>query len=256
MSTDITSRAAIREITQARLTFGEHNRVASTKRTLGFALDHAKAREAVLSDLDLPRLHTALETAGLPHQTVTSTAITRDTFVRRPDLGRQLPKEAHSQLAEHSPPDVAIVLGDGLSALAVALNGVAFIEALTKQLDTAGLTYGPIVIAQQARVALGDKIALALKAPSVVMALGERPGLSAADGLGIYITQNPQLDTPDSARNCLSNVRQDGLPIPEAARQTGDIVHAMRRYGQSGVMLNQHRAEIASLPNDATHQLE
>lgn len=250
MNDDLTSRSAIREITQARLTFGKHNRVASTKTTLSFALDYAKAREAVLSDLDLPRLHTALETAVIPYETVTSMAVTRDNFVCRPDLGRQLPDADHTKLSQYPQPDVAIVLGDGLSALAVALNGVAFVEALTRRLDASGLQCSPVIIAHQARVALGDKIALALNAPSVVMVLGERPGLSAADGLGVYITQNPQLNTPDSARNCLSNVRQDGLAIPDAARQTADIVRAMRSYGHSGVLLNQHRTEVAPLPKD------
>jgi ethanolamine ammonia-lyase small subunit len=132
-----------------------------------------------------------------------------------------------------------LVLGDGLSAIAVALNGAAFMSALTARLAARGLTSGPVVLARQARVALGDGIGQALGAQTVVMALGERPGLSAADSLGVYITHAPQPTTPDSARNCLSNIRDAGLPVDAAAAQAERLILAMREMGKSGVALSQ-----------------
>lgn len=242
MTEDVTPRATIRAITQARLHHGPPRSAVDTATSLAFALDHARAREAVDSELDVDRLRTELEAAGLPYDVVTSAAATRDTFITRPDLGRQLPPDQAEALSRHAPPDVALVLGDGLSAIAAALNGAAFMTQLASHLAHNGLTCGPVVLARQARVALGDAIARAMGAQTVVMVLGERPGLSAADGLGVYMTQNPQAHTPDSARNCLSNVRAEGLPIPDAAGQTCELVQEMRALGCSGVALNESRA--------------
>lgn len=133
--------------------------------------------------------------------------------------------------------------------MAVALNGAAFVGELTKHFLQDGLSFGPVILARQARVALRDGIARAIGAMTVVMILGERPGLSAADGLGIYITQAPLVQTPDSARNCISNVRAEGLPVRDAARQTFDLVKQMRAFGCSGIALSQARA-TASLTAD------
>ncbi|AHM04651.1 Ethanolamine ammonia-lyase light chain [Roseibacterium elongatum DSM 19469] len=175
-----------------------------------------------------------------------SRADTRDTFIRRPDLGRGLPDDA--ALGGLGPIDVALVLGDGLSATAVHLNGVAFIAALADRLAGIGLHTGPVVLARQARVALGDKIAGALGAETVVMALGERPGLSAADSLGVYITHRPRPETPDSARNCISNIRDAGLGVDAAADQTARLIEAMRATGKSGVALTRALSGAAALP--------
>lgn len=233
------TRAAMQAITQARLTHGVRGRAAPTETALRFALDHARAREAVTSELDVPHLQTQLRAAGLTTQTVTSAAETRDMFIRRPDLGRRLPEAQADTLSAAGPVDVALVLGDGLSAIAVALNGAAFMAALSTRLAARGLTCGPVVLARQARVALGDGVAQALGAQTVVMALGERPGLSAADSLGVYITHAPHPATPDSARNCLSNIRDAGLPVDAAAAQTERLILAMRKAGLSGVALSQ-----------------
>ena len=250
MSADLTPPAAIRAITQARLHHGPPRRAVDTATSLAFALDHARAREAVESELDVAQLGAALEASGLPYDVATSAAATRDVFITRPDLGRQLPAEQAQALECHATPDVALVLGDGLSAVAVALNGAAFMTQLSARLARDGLTCSPVILARQARVALGDGIARAMGAQSVVMVLGERPGLSAADGLGVYITQNPQAHTPDSARNCLSNVRAEGLPIAQAVAQTCDLIKDMRARGCSGVALNQARATGGTLSSD------
>ena len=246
---DVAIRKRIAAITQARLTYGTGVAAQDTATTLGFALDHARAREAVTADIDIAELAAALDAAGFSHMEVQSAAATRDDFVKRPDLGRRLPEEQKVRLDGDVPTDVALVLGDGLSAVAVALNGVAFMAALAPLLAQAGLIASPVILARQARVALGDSIARGLKAQTVVMVLGERPGLSAVDGLGIYITHNPRAHTPDSARHCLSNVREQGLRVSDAARQTAALIKTMRRLGCSGVEMNRRHAALPA-PNE------
>lgn len=235
-------RAEIAALTEARLTFGPRGRALDTASALRFALDYAQAREAVQAALDLPRLQAELARAGLATTEVTSAAETRETFVKRPDLGRRLPETQAALLRPHGPCDVALVLGDGLSAIGAMLNGPAFLGALATRLSAQGLTVGPVVLARQARVALGDGIARALGATTVVMALGERPGLSAADSLGAYITHMPDAQTPDSRRNCISNIRAGGLPVEVAADEAHRLIGAMRTTGLSGVALSQARA--------------
>lgn len=239
------SRADIRAVTEARLTFGARGRALDTQTALAFALDHARARAAIEAELDLPTLRGALERSGLAHLSVASAASDRAEFIRRPDLGRRLDPGAAENLSGAGPADVALVLGDGLSATAVALNGVAFLVELAERLDNAGLSTSPVILARQARVALGDGIARTLGAETVVMALGERPGLSAADSLGVYITHAPAEATPDSARNCISNVREAGTSVTEAAEQALRLIRAMRETGQSGVALSQSLASGA-----------
>ena len=253
MSTpDHIRRQEIAALTEARLTFGARGRPLETGKSLQFSLDHAKAREAVVSELDVPRIQTALRQSGLQSQVVTSAAGTRDVFIRRPDLGRQLPDDAAKELQNSEAVDVALVLGDGLSAVAVALNGSAFMAAIADLLHERGLSTSAIICARQARVALGDHVALALQAETVVMALGERPGLTAADSLGVYITHLPTSKTQDSQRNCISNIRHAGTNVAQAAAQSVEIVMAMRATGLSGVGLNQARANTAL--NDPTDQ--
>jgi len=200
-----------------------------------------------MAELDMARIAGHLDEAGLEHRSVTSAAATRDAYIRRPDLGRTLPGAEAERLAGAGPVDVAIVLGDGLSGIAANLAGPAFVTALATRLSAAGLSHGPVVIAAQARVALGDPVAMALGAQTVVVALGERPGLSAADSLGVYITRAPRIGTPDSARNCLSNIREGGMDVETAADRAMALIRTMRRIGTSGVALSQHIAG-AGLP--------
>ncbi len=242
------TRAEIRALTEARLTFGARGRALETRRTLGFALDHAQARAAVLSEIDTEALARALARVDLPHHVLTSEAGTRDTYIHRPDLGRLLPEAERASLPRPAGGlDVALVLGDGLSATAVHLNGVAFIAALAARLLAEGLRIGPVILARQARVALGDGIAQAMGAETVVMALGERPGLSASDSLGVYITHRPEPQTPDSARNCISNIREAGTGVNDAAEQALRLILAMRRLGGSGVALSRALAAEGGL---------
>lgn len=235
----------IAAITEARLSVGPRGRALDTGASLRFALDHARAREAVMASLDAQRIAGLLAGAGLDHRSVTSAAATRETYIRRPDLGRIFPEEEAQRLSGSGPVDVAIVLGDGLSGIAANLSGPAFVTALAARLSAAGLSHGPVVLAAQARVALGDPVAMALGARTVVVALGERPGLSAADSLGVYITHAPRIGTPDSARNCLSNIREGGMDVETAAERAMALIRTMRQIGKSGVALSQHIAGAA-----------
>jgi ethanolamine ammonia-lyase small subunit len=235
----------IASLTEARLTFGARDRALDTQSSLRFALDHARAREAVFAALDTARVTGDLAASGLDSLSLGSAAGTRDSYIRRPDLGRHLPDAAKTDLMGIAPVDVALVLGDGLSGIAANLSGPAFMAALATRLTAAGFRHGPVILAHQARVALGDPIALALGAQTVVMALGERPGLSAADSLGVYITQAPRIGMPDSARNCLSNIRDGGMEIGTAADRAMVLILAMRDFGESGVALGQHMTGTA-----------
>lgn len=166
-----------------------------------------------MSELDETRVGAALEAAGLQHRMVKSQAASRDEYIRRPDLGPRLSESGRDSLEGAGPLDVALVLGDGLSAIDVALNWAAFITALAERLAQRALTVGSVILARQARVALGDGIAQAIGAQTVVMALAERPDLSAADSPGVYIAHRPKDDTTDSARNCISNIRAAELAL-------------------------------------------
>lgn len=232
------TKADLQAVTEARLSLGPHKGALKTKDALAFSLDHARAQEAVRSEMPVAEIGSALDAYGLSSVQVVSAAQDRETFIKRPDMGRAVSEGSKQRLAGFAPCDVALVLGDGLSAIAVALNGVAFIQAIASRLEALSITVSPVILARQARVAIGDDIAIALNAQSVIMALGERPGLSAADSLGIYVTHRPEPNTPDSRRNCISNVRQAGLSIDEAAHQTEQLLLAMRQLGTSGVELS------------------
>ncbi|MBT9385971.1 ethanolamine ammonia-lyase subunit EutC [Pseudooceanicola sp. CBS1P-1] len=218
----------LRAMTEARVMLGRAGGGMPTRAVLDFALDHARAREAVWSEMDLPALRAAL--AGYPLAEVVSAAGDRETHVRRPDLGRQL--AAGTRLAL-PPSDLVIVVADGLSAMAVDAHAAQVVHALQALRETAA----PVVLARQARVALGDQIAARAGARAVVVLIGERPGLSAADSLGAYVTWAPEPGLPDSRRNCLSNIRSGGLDPQEAAHRIAALLAQMAREGTSGVGL-------------------
>ena len=238
MTGTLDQKRAFAALTQARLELGQRGRAMTTRDTQSFALDHAQARAAVQSAMDVVALSRALADEGLDTQALVSEAASRDTYIRRPDLGRQLPDGARQTLEQVAGDyDVAIVVADGLSATAVTLNGAAMVRALTRAMHNADLSVAPVILAEQARVALGDSIALALGAKTVVVLIGERPGLSASDSLGAYITHRPEPGLPDSRRNFISNIRDAGLSVDEASRQVMRLIGDMRRTGLSGVGL-------------------
>ncbi|YBV93967.1 ethanolamine ammonia-lyase subunit EutC (plasmid) [Phyllobacteriaceae bacterium JZ32] len=241
-------RLNLREMTDARVALGRHGAGLPTRVQLSFLLDHAKAREAVWTSVDRASLANRLDRLGFPVVKVDSMADSRSVYVRRPDLGRLLDApstESLKALAAKTSCDIAIVVADGLSSSAVDLNAVPLIEALVPKLSAINLQVAPIVLASQARVALGDPVGQALGAKLSILLVGERPGLSAADSLGAYITYGPKSGNPDSGRNCVSNIRDGGLAISEAAEIITKLVRDMVRTRVSGVAL---KAAVAKFP--------
>jgi ethanolamine ammonia-lyase small subunit len=231
----------LKEMTDARVALGRFGAGLPTRATQSFLLDHARAREAVWSMVDRENLAQRLQELGLPSVLVESRAADRSTYVRRPDLGRQLSDASRARLeklrGDNTPADITIVVADGLSSSAVETNAVVLIELLSARLGDRHLTLAPVVLVEQGRVALGDPIGEALRTKLTIMLIGERPGLSAADSLGAYITYTPKTGTPDSKRNCISNIRDGGLSGPVAAQAIVDLVMSSMKTGVSGVAL-------------------
>lgn len=227
--------APLRRTTRARIGLGRAGNALPSQRVLEFKAAHAAARDAVHVPLDAEALAAEVERLGLgaPVQ-VCSRAADRGEYLRRPDLGRA-PADL-SGLAD-SGADVGIVLADGLSPRALAEHGAGLLAALVEEFG-GGYRLAPPVIATQARVALGDHIGSALGVSTLLMVIGERPGLSVADSLGIYLTHLPRPGRTDADRNCISNIHPpDGLGYRRAARIAAALVAGARQLGRSGVDL-------------------
>lgn len=220
----------LRQATDARIGLGRSGGALPTKPMLALQYAHALARDAVHAPLDVEPIVAAL--GDLPSLVVGSQAV--GAYLTRPDLGRKLVSADAERLAP-SNADLAIVLGDGLSAGAVAESGPPLVHALLARLS--GWTAAPVAIARQARVALGDEIGARLGVQVVVVLIGERPGLSAPASLGAYITWNPEVGRTDAERNCVSNIRPTGLSVEDAAGRIAWLVDAARRLRLTGVGL-------------------
>jgi ethanolamine ammonia-lyase small subunit len=236
----------LRELTQARVLLGRFGAGLPTRAVQSFQLDHARARQAVWPEVDRIALRQELSDLAVDIADVESMAENREEFVRRPDLGRKLSREVVPRLATLPlQRDVVIILADGLSASAVKINGASLTRAIVRRLHEAAISVGSIVLAAQARVALADPIGELLQARVSIMLIGERPGLSAADSLGAYLTYRPETGTPDSRRNCISNIRNGGLAVTDAADAVVALVITMLKTQVSGVGLH---AAAAKLP--------
>jgi ethanolamine ammonia-lyase small subunit len=222
--------ARLRQATDARIGLGRSGGALPTNAMLELQHAHALARDAVHAPLDVEAIVAALD--GLASLAVASQAA--GAYLTRPDLGRKLtPSDAERLVGGDA--DLAIVLGDGLSAGAVAESGPPLVHALLARLPR--WTAAPIVVARQARVALGDEIGARLGVQVAVVLIGERPGLSAPTSLGAYITWNPEVGRTDAERNCVSNIRPAGLSIEEAAGRIAWLVEAAQRLRLTGVGL-------------------
>ena len=237
---------ALRRHTQARIALGRSGVSMPTAELLNFGLAHARARDAVHLALDATALCEALQAEGFATQRTASAAPDRATYLLRPDLGRQLSDAAATELRASRPAnapaiDLLIIIGDGLSSLAVARQALPLLRAvrqLTPQGEAAiGTADAPIVVATQARVALGDDIGQALGARTVAMLIGERPGLSSPDSLGLYLTAAPRRGRTDAERNCISNIRPEGLSPARAAYKLWWHVLQSRTLQATGVTL-------------------
>ena len=229
---------AWRAATPARLALGRAGNGLPTEETLRFGWAHAMARDAIQSALDAPTLADALHADGWRTRLVKSRAPERATYLRRPDLGRQLDEADARALRAGAAGgcDLCLVVGDGLSSLAVERHAAPLLAALRPHLP-AGLRLAPVVIATQARVALADEVGEALGARVVAMLIGERPGLSSPDSLGIYLTHDPRRGRNDAERNCISNVRPQGLGYDAAAFKLAWLLREALRRGLTGVAL-------------------
>ncbi len=232
----------LRTLTQARIGLGRAGDALPTRRVLEFAAAHARARDAVHTALDVTAFSARVGALGLGEPVhVPSRARDRAEYLRRPDLGR-LPAEGPIPLdpvrsGAEEKPSIGVVLADGLSARALTEHGPSLLEAIVELLRPRYSIAVPVV-ATQARVALGDHIGAALGVATVLVLIGERPGLSVADSLGIYLTHRPRPGATDADRNCVSNIHPpEGLDYRRAAEVTAGLVAGAHRLGRSGVEL-------------------
>jgi ethanolamine ammonia-lyase small subunit len=237
----------LRAHTAARLALGRCGTSLPTDEILRFGLAHAAARDAVQRQLDVGALAKRLQDAGLASLQVASAAGDRTTFLLRPDLGRRLPEASRTRLSTaaagaSAASDLVLVLADGLSAPAIERSALPMIDAIRRQ-ALPGWRIGPLVIATQARVALGDEIGELLDASLVAVLIGERPGLSSPDSLGIYLTWQPRRGRRDAERNCISNVRPEGLGYDDAAARLWWLCGEARQLRLTGVQLKDRSAQ-------------
>lgn len=239
----------LRQFTAARIALGRSGVSVPTAPQLAFQFAHAQARDAVHLELDDAALAKNLTAAlGLPCVRVHSAAPDRATYLRRPDLGRKLDPASRAALDRPGMYDIGFVIADGLSALAIERHALPFLRSLLRA--AAPTAIAPLVIVRQGRVAIGDEVAQLLGVALVVVMIGERPGLSSPDSMGLYLTWQPQVGMTDERRNCISNVRPEGLGYDDAARKLHYLMAAARRCGLSGVALKDDSDADASAIED------
>ncbi|MFI8143820.1 ethanolamine ammonia-lyase subunit EutC [Acinetobacter sp. ABJ_C5_2] len=231
----------LKQFTDARIALGRAGCSIPTQALLEFQLSHAQAKDAVYQDMDVSYLSEQLAQRQLQSLHVHSNAPNKEIYLKRPDLGRQLSDQSKGLIKKYAEDpqryDVCIVVGDGLSARAIEANAIPFITTLSEQVQQENWTLAPIALATGSRVALGDEVAEIFKAPMLVMLIGERPGLSSPDSMGIYYTWNAYSGCLDAKRNCISNVRSAGLSIPVAVQRLMALMKKSKQLGFSGVNL-------------------
>lgn len=233
----------LRRLTSARIALGRAGSSLPTQAHLDFQWAHAAARDAVHYALPVAALIQQIQAAGLEAIALHSAAPDRPTYLQRPDLGRRLDGNSvqildhYRQRHPNQHYDLAVTIADGLSALAVERHAFPLLQLICELSQQEGWGLAPITVVEQGRVAIGDEIGEKWQARMGVILLGERPGLSAPDSLGLYFTYAPQLGRTDAQRNCLSNIRQEGLSYPLAAHRLGHLMRAACQRQCSGVML-------------------
>jgi len=241
----------LRALTPARVGLGRTGVSLQTRDLLDFQRAHAQARDAVHARLDSAALAAEIESSIRPEVLqLHSAAAGRAEYLQRPDLGRRLNEASRALLAEQprDEVDLAIVIADGLSALAVERHVPELLQELLPRLSD--LWLAPICIVQQGRVAIADEIGQALNARISVILIGERPGLSSPDSLGAYITWQPRPGRTDAERNCISNIRAEGLSYAQAAAQLGFYLRAARRRQLTGVALKEESQLLGGVESE------
>jgi ethanolamine ammonia-lyase small subunit len=255
----------LRQFTAARIALGRAGVSQPTAPQLEFQLAHARARDAVHLALDAEALvrdfAAGLPQAPLPALLLRSAAESRGIYLQRPDLGRKLDPASRAVVQSLAEPrqgqhparpwDVALVIADGLSALAIEQNALPFMQVLMPRLAVQSWRIAPLAIVSQGRVAVGDEVGELLGAQAVVVLIGERPGLSSPDSMGLYLTWQPRIGLTDASRNCISNVRPAGMTYEEAAHKLHYLLSEARRRGLSGVDLKDETGADEGLAADA-----
>lgn len=245
----------LRRLTPARIALGRTGTSMPTRAQLDFQYAHAQARDAVHLPFDHAALRSQLADRGRESVLLHSAAIDRNSYLQRPDLGRKLSAESAQTLRDHASAhsggvDLAIVVADGLSALAVHRHTLPFLTRLEEQICAENWSVAPVILVEQGRVAVADEIGELLGAKMTVILIGERPGLSSPDSLGLYFTYNPRVGLTDAYRNCISNVRLEGLSYGMAAHRLLYLMREACRRQLSGVHLKDE-AQVQTLESDA-----
>jgi ethanolamine ammonia-lyase small subunit len=229
----------LKQFTEARIALGRTGSSMPTQHLLELSMAHAHARDAVYTELHSEKLEEQLQIFQLAVLHLQSIAASRPQYLQRPDLGRRLHPASAAQLPAFGefPANVAIIIADGLSATGINAHALPLLKILIPLLLNSGLTIAPICLVQQGRVAIADDIGFGLKAQLSIILIGERPGLSAADSVGVYLTYNPQPGLTDDARNCISNIRPGGLSFKQAADRICYLVREAFARRLSGVSL-------------------
>lgn len=245
----------LRRLTPARIALGRTGTSLPTSAQLDFQYAHAQARDAVHLPFDHAGLSAQLTERQRDSLLLHSAAVDRNSYLQRPDLGRKLSDQSAQALREYAQAhpggvDLVIVVADGLSALAVHRHTLPFLTRLEEQMSADEWSIAPVVLVEQGRVAIGDEIGQLLGAKMVVMLIGERPGLSSPDSLGLYFTYNPKVGLTDAYRNCISNVRLEGLSYGMAAHRLLYLMREACRRQLSGVNLKDE-AQVQTLESEA-----
>ena len=240
--------SSLRRHTSARIALGRAGGSLPTREVLSFSLAHAAARDAVHAELDVELLQQTLHTLGVKCLLFSSQASDRETYLQRPDLGRRLDEFSRAALADlpASSVDVALIIADGLSSPAAQRQAPLLLEHLIPRLTASQITIAPISIVRQARVAIEDEIGSALGATIAVILIGERPGLGTAHSLGAYLVHNPRPGRNDAERNCISNIRPDGMRREDAADLLAYLIRESLQRRISGVALKDERHAVAT----------
>jgi ethanolamine ammonia-lyase small subunit len=235
----------LKEFTAARVGIGRTGTSIPTKQSLAFKLAHAHARDAVYSVLDIDGLSNDIKQFNLPVIILHSKAGNRAEYLQRPDLGRKLKKSSANQLKEYAGDyDVSIIIADGLSAAAINENVIGLLNHLIPLFTAANLKLAPVCFVEQGRVAVSDKAAHLLNAKLSVILIGERPGLSSADSIGAYLTYGPKPGLTDESRNCISNIRPQGLMFKPAADKIFYLIQEAFRMKLTGIGLKDNQGLI------------
>ena len=245
----------LRRLTPARIALGRTGTSMPTRAQLDFQYAHAQARDAVHLPFDHVALSAQLAERGRESILLHSAAIDRNCYLQRPDLGRKLSAGSAQALRDYASAnpggvDLAIVVADGLSALAVHRHTLPFLARLEEQVGAENWSVAPIILVEQGRVAVADEVGELLGAKMTVILIGERPGLSSPDSLGLYFTYNPKVGLTDAYRNCISNVRLEGLSYGMAAHRLLYLMREACRRQLSGVNLKDE-AQVQTLESDA-----